>query len=208
MRLWLGILLLAAAPLVAPGQAQKKALSSFDAVSIKPAKNTEGGWGMHFTPTGFTAQGVRLTALIEEAYGFDWGSYRVEGVPAALDRQQFDIEARVDAEDEAAYSALSPEGRMLLLQRLLKDRFKLSAVREQRGRNVYLLEVAKGGARMGDPIVETQAQKAEPDRVKHMRLGSMEVERFSMEALARMLTDEVGRPLIDRTGLEEDIASR
>ena len=156
---------------------------------------------MHFTPTGFTARGVRLTALIEEAYGFDWGSYRVEGVTAAFDQKQFDIEARVDAEDEAAYSALNPEGKMLLLQQLLKDRFKLSAVREPRERNVYLLEVDKGGARVGAPVVETDAQKAGRGSLKSMRLGLMQVERISMVEFARILNSQTRGLVVDRTGL-------
>ena len=77
-------------------------IAAFDAASIKPSNIKDGSWWMRFTPTGFSAHGVQLSLLIEEAYGLDWRSDRVLGIPTSSGQQLFDIEARVDADGEAA----------------------------------------------------------------------------------------------------------
>jgi uncharacterized protein (TIGR03435 family) len=183
----------------AAGQA---AVSAFDVASVKPSKITDGSWGVRFTPTGFSAYGVRLSALIEEAYGLNSFSGRVVGIPAGWDTPLFDIEARVDAGSQASYAALSTEARQLMLQRLLRERFNLSATREMREREVYLLEIGDKGSKLGAPLVETDAEKSRRSLIKKMRPGFMDVERLSMADLAQVLAESAGRQILDRTELQ------
>lgn len=155
---------------------------------------------MRFTPTGFSAHGVKLSLLIEEAYGLDWNSGRVLGVPPGWSGFLFDIEARMDADDESAYAALNTDARRLILQRLLRERFNLSSTRGMRERDVYLLEVDKG-SKMGGMLVETEAEKKQLALITKMRPGFMEAERISMAGLAQVLAESAGRQVLDRTGM-------
>jgi uncharacterized protein (TIGR03435 family) len=185
----------------AAGQDHVAAVPAFDAASIKPSKITDGSWWMRFTPTGFSAHGVKLSLLIEEAYGLDWYSGRVLGIPPGWGESPFDIEARMDADDEAAYVALNMDARRLMLQRLLRERFNLSSTREKRERAVYLLEVGDRGSKIGEMLVETEAEKKRLALITKMRPGFMEAERISMAGLAQVLAESTGRQVLDRTGM-------
>ena len=190
---------------VAAGQEPRATLTAFDAVTVKPAAVTDGSWRIHFTATGFTARGVRLAALIAEAYdkmhSMTWFPEQIVGVPESWWYRQFDVEARVDAEDEDAFARLDKDGRERLLQGLLKDRFGLDAVEEERQLDVNLLEVAKGGARVGAPAVETEAQKKGPEAIRQSRPGLLLADRVSMATLARVVQDDSRKMVVDRTGL-------
>jgi uncharacterized protein (TIGR03435 family) len=82
-----------------------------------------------------------------------------------------------------------------MVQALLADRFKLVMHAETRELPLYALVVAKGGAKLG-PAKETGTT------VNHGR-GHIEVQGAnSIALLAEELSQEVGRDVIDRSGIQ------
>jgi uncharacterized protein (TIGR03435 family) len=190
-----------AAPAAAATPESPKILA-FDVAAIKPGKD-DGRWKMDFTPDGFTAMNVSLRRVIQEAYGL-YEASRWSGGPAWIDSEKFNIDAKVDASEAAAFDHLTRDQQRSLLQQLLADRFKLAVHHESKDLPAYALLVEKSGAKL---------QKSTPDhlhpngmgggRVTRSRAGHFELEGFSMPGFAAFLTNFnfFGRTVEDETGL-------
>jgi uncharacterized protein (TIGR03435 family) len=127
--------------------------------------------------------------LVAAAYGLT--EPRVLG-PAWLDKDRFDIVAKSPA--GVPDSELNP-----MLQRLLKDRFKLSSHLEKKRLSVYYLNVAKGGAKMP----KYPARDSGPDRPAPDYPGAVMRGTFTMPQLADLMSRILERAVIDKTGLTE-----
>jgi uncharacterized protein (TIGR03435 family) len=136
-----------------------------------------------------------------DAYGIP--SAQIMGAPAWLDSERFDIVAKVDdatAEDLKSFSdeqesSLSRQ----LVQQLLADRFKLVVHWETREFPVYAIVVAKNGPKL-------KKSKDGGSTNTFSGNGKLTAESVTMEKLAQTLTGmterELGRYVIDKTGLE------
>ena len=141
-------------------------IPSYELVSIHKSKEGE-SCAYHDDQDGFTAICESLRSLIAEAYGFSLGAVNEEqlvGAPEWAKTEQFDIHAKVDAEDVAKLKELTkaetmsvevrqiasrtPTFQMVMLQRMLTDRFQLKVHYEQRVMPLYEMTVAKGGVKM------------------------------------------------------------
>jgi uncharacterized protein (TIGR03435 family) len=95
------------------------------------------------TPDGFSATGVTLQGIIQEAYGVE--ENQLSGAPDWVNSEKYDIEARVDESALDEIQKLSPDQRSLeqrrMLQALLADRFKLTLHRETTVLPVYALVI-------------------------------------------------------------------
>jgi uncharacterized protein (TIGR03435 family) len=90
------------------------------------------------------------------------------------------------------------EGRLgPLLQSLLEDRFRLKVHREDRPSTVYSLVVAKNGPKL------KPGDTANPSMGNSLQDGKMvlKADGLSMGSLARFLSRQAGRPVVDKTGL-------
>ena len=174
----------------------------FDVATIKPNKGNN-GWRLEFTPDGFTARGVVLRQVIQEAFGI-YEEDRMYGGPTWLVSEKFDIEAKVDSADAAGFRDFSLDQRRFMLQKFLADRFKLAVHRETKELPVYALVVAKNGPKLHeskpDTIYHSQI-KGINGLVTHSERGHLEVQGFSMKAFAKLLYFSVGRTVVDQTGL-------
>jgi uncharacterized protein (TIGR03435 family) len=182
-------------------QPSVSAAPEFDVISIKPAKPGATGTDSDFDNATYTARNVTLSQIIQyNAYGIP--APRIIGIPTALDKPTFDIQAKMDPSDYARIQALSNDQRTEQLQqvirKLLVERFKLVVHTETRELPVYALAVAKGGVKL------QPAQKPDSDST-HSRTGQLTAEGITMERLANSLTripsTELGRIVIDKTGL-------
>jgi uncharacterized protein (TIGR03435 family) len=161
---------------------------------------------------GITMRGMTLREVISQGYNFSVMPFRedeIVGLPDWARTTQYDILARVDSEDVEAFNKLShtsmqetiaafmarqPTGEMLMVQRLLLDRFGLRVHWEAKDRSVYGLSLAKGGLRL----------KAAADPLH----GEMSFSRNHLEGkgvpltfLATLLSMPAGRLVVDRTGV-------
>ena len=176
-------------------------LPAFDVISIRPNNNStqmNGGnfsrrVGVRTTPDGFSASSLDLKSLIAIAYGVK--PDQVSGGPGWIDSNRYDIEAKVVAANGATPQPLTREQSNLMLRSLLADRFKLAVHNETKEAPIYELIVAKNGPKL---------QPAKPDQPFRMTVGgsgkaTMEVDQIS--ALIYQLSLQVGRPVVDKTGL-------
>ena len=83
----------------------------------------------------------------------------------------------------------------VMLQKLLAGRFQLTSHREQREMNVYVLTVAKGGAKM------KPADPAEAHGSGCGRLGVCNFQNDPLEHFAKWLQLVMDKPVVDKTGL-------
>jgi uncharacterized protein (TIGR03435 family) len=201
----------AAADAALPRPAKQEALL-FEVATVKPSDPHRLGWKMQFTVNGFTARGVELRQVIQDAYG-TYEENRLEGGPAWLKSVFFDIEAKIDVGQTPAFANLSLEQRRSMLQAMLADRFKLMIHRESRDLPVYALAVAKNGPRLHETNSATAFHteiKGTDTLITKSGPGLLEGENFSMAGLALNFSGKLGRVVVDRTGLRGryDIALR
>jgi len=141
---------------------------------------------------GLSATGVTLKMLIGLAYGVF--AYQITGGPAWIGTERWDIEAKTDGVQGQLPRAQSAA----LLRALFEERFQLKARRENKEMPVYALVVTKNGPKLkpnpDDPT------KAKPSAM--LGRGSGAFTNSSMAVLAGRLSEQLGRPVIDRTDLK------
>jgi uncharacterized protein (TIGR03435 family) len=161
----------------------------FDVASVKV--NTAGGGGYPGLASGgqrFTAANLPLTALILLAY--DVTPRQVLGVPGALDAMGFDIEAKSEQPMTRAQS-------LRMLQTLLAERFRLTLHRETREQPIYALVIAKAEPKLRDSLEDSPVPT-----IKKQANGSFVFKGTPMATLTLILSQQVGRTVVDKTGLQ------
>ena len=110
----------------------------------------------------------------------------------------FDVEARMDSDTVEAFKKLPREQyidqRQQMLQAALADRFKLKIHHETREQPIYALEVAKDG-----PKVKPGDEKKGSGLTWGQ--GLIEAHASPIGKLAFVLSDVLGRDVVDKTGL-------
>ena len=166
--------------------------ASFDVAAIKPSGPDSGnGLSVKFLPGGFTARNASVRLLIKIAYNLN--DDEVSGGPAWIGLKKFDIDAKRDA---AATSSTDRAQTRLMLQGLLRDRFKLKLRSETKEMATFALVVAKGGPKL--------KRSTTPDGDVHFQggLGSITASNATLNQLAAAVEDWVGHPVENMTGLD------
>jgi len=127
-------------PLVQPAAAS---VPAFEVISVKQDK-TAPGWTSSTPPDGYTAKGITLMFLIEDAYNIR-PNYRIIGAPNWWQDTKFDIQAKVADADIPSLQKLDFRQRASMVQHILTDRFKLKVHRETKTQPMYSLVVIKQG---------------------------------------------------------------
>ena len=173
------------------GFAQIAPRPSFEVASVKPS-GPDDRLMYRLQPGGrYLATGLTLKMLIANAYSVP--DFVISGGPRWRDSDRYNIEAK-------AGSPLPPwpdsnAQLSLMLQSLLEDRFKLVLHRETREETVYELDVARGGARLRMANADESARFG-------MEPGRINSSAVPLEYLAGNLASVLGRPVIDKTGLD------
>lgn len=175
------------------------AAPQFEAASIKPGDPASPGTQMMITPGGrFGAKNASLRALIR--YAYDVRDNQISGGPNWLDSAKWDIEAKPEAPVNAGPGNDNPLRRMV--QSLLAERFKLALHRERKEQQVYALVIAKGGPKFKE--TEGNTGPGGGGRGKGMTRfsrGALNGNGTTMEMLAQLLSNTLGRSVLDKTGL-------
>ncbi len=167
--------------------------TAYTVASIKPNKSSDDRFMLRPMPGGgLTATAVTLKMLMGFAYGVF--AYQISGGPAWIGTERWDIEAKSDA----VQGQLPPAQSGALLRALIEDRFQLKVRRESKEMPVYELVVTKNGPKLkpnpDDPT------KSQPSAM--LGRGSGTFTNSSMAVLAARLSQQLGRPVIDRTDLK------
>jgi uncharacterized protein (TIGR03435 family) len=160
---------------------------AFEVASLKSDKSQTGVDRIKRTGGSWIIENVSLKRLIGMAYGVAEGrDYLLKG-PDWMDTENFDISAKFPL-------GTSDSQVLLMLQRLLDERFKLKLHRESREFSVYALVIDKRGSRLNPT--------ATPGPYKFSaRAGHAVGKSVSLAQLADRLSKEVGRQVVDFTGL-------
>src|SRR5665213_1449360 len=168
---------------------------SYEVASVKPDHSKELGTWWRTTSDGFSAN-VAVLSLIKSAYGIVMDD-QISGLPGWADTDQFDVEAKMDADTMAAIGKLSKDERakqrQLMLQAVLAERFNLKVHEETREPRVYALTVAKGGPKF--------KESSKSGISYSMGMGTLKGSGIEMASLGFSLSGRVGRLIVDKTGL-------
>jgi bla regulator protein BlaR1 len=183
----------------------------YEAVSVRPSKSTPAETpNAEFRPDGFTATNVTLQMLIQQAYGVE--AYQISGAPEWLNRYRYDVEAEVagslaDELRKGDVNQLIVEQRPMLLE-ALAERFRLAVHRETKELPAYALVPAENGPKLhratpGDTYPDGLKDGLGNGHGELMRMlrGQMIGQGVPVELLVKELSRELGRTVLDRTGL-------
>jgi bla regulator protein blaR1 len=172
----------------------------FAVASIKPDKSGTNMVRVMFGPDGFSATNVPLKLLIREA--LDVNDDQISEEPAWTSSSRFDIDAKVDGADVPALKKLTFDQRRQMLRSLLVDRFGLKTHEETKELPVYALVVAKGGPKLKEAKApDANASGPRGPRMMFDASGQLTGQSVPMADVARILSQQIGRTVIDKTGL-------
>ena len=192
----------------------------FEVASVKPNKSGDTAVSFRLQPGGrLNALNVTARDLIRFAYIVQ--PFQLEGGPGWLDEDRFDVIAKVAGEIVPV-----PPGQMgpvqQMMQRLLAERFALKVRRETKEAPAYALVLARTDRQLGKQIAPStvdcaailRAQfaagrggpPAAPGGGPVCRLstggpGSVIARDVSIPQLAQLLSVQLQRQVLDRTGL-------
>lgn len=157
---------------------------AFDAASIRPAEGNVRP-EIKTSPGSFTMRNETLRDMIQWAY--DTPPFQISG-PTWINDLRFDVIAKSDSGGDDAKLRL-------MLQTLLAGRFGLKTHTEQKEMQVYAITLAKGG-----PKFQESKDEGPPvfDRGGPTMLTAHHV---TMKDVAIQISQPLGRPVIDETGL-------
>jgi uncharacterized protein (TIGR03435 family) len=138
--------------------------------------------------------------LIMLAYGLHTPE-QIVNLPAWASSDGLDIKAKIDEETAARWRKLSDaevDRRQLpMMQSLLADRFQLKVHREIRQLPILRLVVAKGGPKLKVALPDARSES-------EMSNGYISGQATSMQTFVFNLSHEMGRQVIDETGLTDN----
>jgi uncharacterized protein (TIGR03435 family) len=196
MRIRIGLLLCLAAGVTFAADSRP----SFDAASVKADQSDTGVDHVRNAGGTFLTENVSLRRYIAMAYGLPESREYLLSGPEWLDSERFDISARYPAQTSNADS-------LLMLQRLLEERFGLKVHHETRDFAAYALVAGKNGPKLKAAVPPTDAQTfpcGNPPGGFRVRDGHALGCSIPMSALADRLSRQpfgLDRPVIDLTGL-------
>jgi uncharacterized protein (TIGR03435 family) len=165
---------------------------AFDVASIRATSDgPETGVAWDYPPNGgFRGRNYTVWSMIRAAYGLT--DLQLSGGPDWITKEGFDIEAQ----PAQSGAEITREQTRQMMQTLLEDRFHLKLHKETRELPAFALQVAKGGAKL--PPVSSGPQKT--------ILGDLDMPSMSLKQLGSMLEFELGRLIVDQTGLQGNFA--
>jgi len=208
--------------IAAPSGAQTDSRPAFAVATVKKNASGDAAQSMRLQPGGrLVVTNQPLRRLIVFAYGLQ--PQQLTGGPDWLDTDRFDIVAQAEGSLSPTPPGGPPGPAQLMFQRLLAERFGLAAHTEAREMPVYALTLARSDGRLGPrikpatvdclalmtqapggvPVAAPQLPDGRPacgarrDGTGRVMAGGTDMKMFATQ----MLTGQVDRLVIDRTGL-------
>jgi uncharacterized protein (TIGR03435 family) len=194
------------------------ALPRFDTISVKRSSGADPLGGLQFQPGGrLVAANIPLRPLVSLAYNLalSQGRGAIIGAPDWFESDRYNIEAKAEGNPPR-------EQMLLMLQSLLAQRFKLVVHHETRQAPTYVLVLSKAG-RTGPQLTVHDTECVEPApgqpppspngaglcgfwSRRGRSAGTVDLvgEKVTIDMLAERLSQNVGRTVINRTGLSGD----
>src|SRR5215471_4717394 len=202
-----GLLLVAAATVLAPGPVRGQAKEEFELATVKPADpNTRGSHTNLGPGEVVTMQNVTLRQMIVAAYEIE--DFQLSGGPDWVNTARWDVTGKPNPEH--AYSGDLRNGTDIQrntirhraeerVKNLLAERFKLVLRSESKEQPVYFLTVAKNGPKL-QPAKNPDGPGGGSTSMNN-GIGHAVYTSTDLPMLAEQLARRSGRPVIDKTGL-------
>ena len=177
---------------------------TYEAASIKPGDPNERRAQIMMAPGGrVNIKNLPVRNLIMMAYQLR--DFQVTGGPDWMRTDRYDIVAKADDEN------ITPEQNREMMQNLLKDRFKLVFHNETKELPVYNLVIGKNGPKLRE-TPESELPPPPPGNGGargplggrasiRIERGTINGQGMSMDLLANQLANNLGRSVINMTGL-------
>ncbi len=185
-------------------------LPSFEVASVKANHSGPPGIRIMLLPGRVTASAA-VKPLIAFAYGIR--DFQLSGGESWISSETYDIDAKEDDLRVEELQKLPPDQSLqqirLMVQSLLADRFKLKVSHETKDLPEYALVVAKSDpklkeAKPGDTYpngIRGPDGRAYPGTMR-MERGKLTGQALPMASLAIILSKQLGRTVLDQTGLK------
>jgi len=158
---------------------------AFEVASVKPNKTGTRGGRVNTEPGRLTITNLSLRTCIQTAFRLQ--DYQLSGGTASIEDEAYDIFAK-------APSAVGDDQLMLMLRRLLADRFQLKVHRENKEVPGYALVAGKNGLKLHEVQVVGKGWLRNGS-------GSIDGQEISVSRLAEILSGRLRRPVVDLTGI-------
>lgn len=182
-------------------------LPEWDVAIVKPHPADDHMMSWRMTDDGASLVNLPLELMLSSAW--DLKPYQISGLTGWMTSATFDLNAKVSGDDVAAYKKLSGAQRRQMLQKLLIERFQLKVHSETKTGPTYDLVVDKSGSKLKpttavDPP-SSEERQAHPEKYTKGRMmmgpGSFEGTGVEVRGLASQLSNTLGKPVHDATGL-------
>lgn len=171
-------------------------IPAYDVVSVKVNKSGSGNWDIDSNLGRYSASNVSVKNLISGAYGVK--EDLISGIPGWANSARFDLQAKIVDPDLVALKKLSAEQDLSLLKPVLEDRFRLKTHTETKILPVFDLVLAKGGPKFKPTSPDDPSGKGGSISIHNAALTAHAI---PMRFLARSLSSQMHRMVIDKTGL-------
>lgn len=184
----------------------------FDVVSIHPESEYTGRWKLQFQGDRFEAQGQTAKMLIQ--YAFHLEDSQIKGLPSWAGDSRFTIVATIDPDTLARIGRVAPsmeeDIHRALVKEVLITRFGFVDHEGGQEQQVDVLEIAKGGPKLGIPHIgqrsdsyagERDSGSTDAPQLRVLPGGEIHAHRIPLSILAGLLSTEVGGPVRNDTGL-------
>ena len=168
---------------------------AFEVATIKLSKPDDNVDGYDAKGRHVTVENYTVNDLIQFAYGLN--RKQVEGGPAWLDGDRYDIDGIADVAGEPNIKQIKA-----MVQKLLTDRYQLTIHREKKELSIYAITVGKSGAKLTKSVSDPDAMPDEHGNGDGTGL-TQRYTNYSMADLAENLQtmQPDGKPVVDRTGI-------
>jgi uncharacterized protein (TIGR03435 family) len=181
---------------------------TFAVASVKPSSGDGDGVNILRQPGG-SLRTTNTTLKTLMTFAYDVRDFQISGGPGWINTDRFDVVAKSERASSESIpddpgkmtDAQTKTDRELLRQRLqalLAERFQLTLRRESKEQPVYTLVIGKNGPKLQQ---SQSGQGLQNHMVRMMRRGELYGEAVELHVLTTVLANEVGRPIIDHTGL-------
>jgi bla regulator protein blaR1 len=191
----------------------------FEVASVRENTSGEGKVMFGIQPGGrFTTVNFPLWDLIRQAYGLQRS--QLVGGPDWMETARFDITAKAEGEIPRTALGGPPGPLQLMMQDLLRERFKLAAHRETREQPIYELKLARTDGKLGSglrvsttdcaamfgrgrvgPPPRGMAAGERPPCGMRIGPGQLTAGGMPISQLILPLSQFIERLIVDRTGL-------
>jgi uncharacterized protein (TIGR03435 family) len=179
------------------------AVPTFEVSVVKLNKSADTGSRSESRDGHFLASNVTLIDVLQYQV-YDLPESRILGGPKWLKSERFDIEAKLDSATADRLHSLPREQRKqqmeAMFQHLLADRFKLAVHWETRILPVYAMVLAKKGPAL-QPSKDPEGQTGVSENNGLLTVKGETLTQIA-DTLTQELSRELGRPVIDKTGMQ------